>query len=269
MAKNKNGNKLWIAGAVLGAVAGAAYALWKTPMSGEELRGKLASGPVAQRDDVTSEKAHTPGAADKLLTKVEQTLAPIVGVELGRTANSNGSADHSTTEPIAPVKPAPEPKTPDAPFGAAEVDQKTVPADVAPTGDEVAYGSDTIRAKRFAWGSPTPEAGVQPVPVNPAAEQIIPDAEKASVPKSNEEKESVAADSTSDDGAPTIRSSRFTWGEPAPNTSTSGTATAAPQQRAESVTTPTQETRPVQAVSNSADASKSKQRKFPSLGGLE
>lgn len=258
MAKNKNGNKLWIAGAVLGAVAGAAYALWKTPMSGEELRGKLASGPVAQRDDVTTNTSHTPGAADKLLSKVEQTLAPIVGVELGKTAHSNGSTDSSVPEPVV----AAEPKAPESPFKAADVKQETVPNDVAATSASGGYGSDTIRAKRFAWGSPTPEAGIQPVPPNPAAGEVVPEPEP-------EAKEPVAAAATAANGSQSIRSNQFAWGEPAPNASSQGTATAAPQQRAQSVSTPDQETRPVQAVSESAATPGSKQRKFPTLGGLE
>lgn len=267
MTKKKNGNKMWIAGAVLGAVAGAAYALWKTPMSGQELRGKLASGPVAQRDDVTTDQTHTPGTADKILSKVEQTLAPLVGVELGKTANGTAPSNGAVTDPIEPVKATPpaQPKTPEAPFKAAKVDQETVAEEVAATSDTAAYGTDTIRAQRFAWGSPTPEAGVQPVPVDPVAEQVVPEPEA----KPAKEPVAAAASTNSTYGSEKIGSNRFAWGEPAPNANGEKSATAAPQQRTGGVNATNETSRPVEGVSDEATAPGSKQRKFPSLGGLE
>lgn len=261
MANKKNGNKMWIAGAVLGAVAGAAYALWKTPMSGQELRGKLASGPVAQRDDVTTNTTHTPGTADKILSKVEQTLAPLVGVELGKTANGTGPSAAAVTEPVSAVKPTPAPKTPAAPFKAADVQQETVSEEVAAASGSATFGTDSIRAQRFAWGSPTPEAGIQPVPVDPVAEQVVPDPEPV--------KEPVAAAASSDKGSESILSNRFAWGEPAPNASAEGSGTAAPQQRAANTSSSSGDTRPVEAVSNEAAPRGSNFRKFPNLGGLE
>lgn len=102
MANNNRHNTAFVVGSVLGAVAGAAVALWKTPYSGEELRTKLgASGG----HETTGAQAYTatPAAGttttvtgersikDKVLSSVEKTLAPVVGVELGKTANGSGA----------------------------------------------------------------------------------------------------------------------------------------------------------------------------------
>ena len=102
MARNNRHNTAFVVGSVLGAVAGAAVALWKTPYSGEELRTKLgASGG----HETTGTQAYTatPAAGttttatgersikDKVLSSVEKTLAPVVGVELGKTAKGSGA----------------------------------------------------------------------------------------------------------------------------------------------------------------------------------
>ena len=72
----------FITGSVIGGVVGAGIALWKTPQSGADLRALLgsASDPNAQQGRLSS----------PLLGVVETLLAPIVGVELGKTANGSG-----------------------------------------------------------------------------------------------------------------------------------------------------------------------------------
>lgn len=72
----------FITGSVIGGVVGAGIALWKTPQSGADLRALLgsASDPNAQQGRLSS----------PLLGVVEALLAPIVGVELGKTANGSG-----------------------------------------------------------------------------------------------------------------------------------------------------------------------------------
>lgn len=285
MTKKKNGNKMWIAGAVLGAVAGAAYALWKTPMSGQELRGKLASGPVAQRDDVTTSRTHTPGPADKILSKVEQTLAPLVGVELGKTANGTRPANGAVTEPIAVATPAAEKVPVTSPpkehatmtKSESEKDPKFDAADPTPDPGRNAadYGNDSIRAKRFAWGSPTPEAGVQPVPTEPMEEDPVTEPALAREPVAPTK---VVPPGDGGYGKDSIRSNRFAWGEPAPDATAGHDETTEHQveenaplsdQVATAGSTTAGESRPVDAVSDEASTPGSKLRKFPSLGGLE
>lgn len=258
MAKSKNGNKTWIFGAVMGAVAGAAYALWKTPMSGEELRSKLSTGPVNQNETTVSESAHTPGVGEKLLSKVEHTLAPIVGVELGKTANatnSNGVAGQQSAPTSVKTAPAATASNPAATAAPAAANTS---------------GTDSIRAKRFAWGDPVPEAEVAvEAPVAPAepvvAAPIVPPAQAAVV--------ETPAD-TSHYGAESIRAKRFAWGDPAPENGTASTGTVgsgqetAPIAAAPAATT-TATANPVEAVSDSAATPGSNMRKFPQLGGLE
>ncbi len=281
MAKKKNGNKMWIAGAVLGAVAGAAYALWKTPMSGQELRGKLASGPVAQRDEITTATSYKPGAANKILSKVEQTLAPIVGVELGKTANGNGLSHEATAEAKVVVKPA-SPSVASKPqedvaMTKSDNDPKFDAADAAPDPGRNApvSGNDSIRAKRFAWGSPTPEAGVQPVPTEPMEEDPVTEPALAREPATPAK---LVPPGEGGYGKDTIRASRFAWGEPAPDsTSEEDVApeyqTGDDQPRTDQLATAGSTTvggdRPLEAVSGEAATPQSKQRKFPKLGGLE
>jgi hypothetical protein len=104
VAKNNRHNAAFVVGSVLGAAAGAAAALWKTPYTGEELRAKL-TGAKAQEPGIVVASPE-PGATmstrqgersikDKVLSGVEKTLAPLVGVELGKTANGSGPATGS------------------------------------------------------------------------------------------------------------------------------------------------------------------------------
>lgn len=99
--KNRH-NAAFVVGSVIGAVAGAAVALWKTPYSGEELRTKLTGAGAHEGIESQSYAASTSTGAtagegrsikDKVLSGVEKTLAPIVGVELGKTANGGTTLD--------------------------------------------------------------------------------------------------------------------------------------------------------------------------------
>lgn len=100
MARKNRHNAAFVFGAVLGGLAGSAAALWKTPYSGEELRAKLAGEPSAAASTTVNGEVQTYAATspagrsvkDKVLSTVEQTLAPVVGVQLGKTANNSGSA---------------------------------------------------------------------------------------------------------------------------------------------------------------------------------
>lgn len=278
MAKQNSGNKMWIAGAVFGAVAGAAYALWKTPMSGEELRGKLSTGPVSQSDTVKTDSVHTPNAGDKILGKLEQAMAPIVGVQLGKTANgpapTNGVANGTATEPIAVATPPAE--------AAAKAEPAAVEATAASTTE---YGGESFRTKRYEWGTPAPEATeaaaptqatapVEPVePVEPAAPIVQEVVDKAT--------ESEAETASTNYGSQTLRSRQYGWGEPAPeataseSTATAATATAEPEanqastdQLATAGASTSAGTSPIEAVSDAA-ATAANKRQFPKLGGLE
>jgi len=75
----------FIVGTVAGGLVGAAMALWKTPHTGDELRSAIAT--VA---DPNSAFNTEPRRSSKVLGAVEYVLAPIVGVELGKTANDSG-----------------------------------------------------------------------------------------------------------------------------------------------------------------------------------
>lgn len=105
MAKSTRRNTAFVVGSVIGGVVGAVGALWKTPYSGEELRSKLGMGSsdsttvnASRRSNVTTtyeNRSDGTSFQDKVLGKVESTLAPLVGVSLGKTAN--GSEGTSTT----------------------------------------------------------------------------------------------------------------------------------------------------------------------------
>ncbi len=215
MAKRTNSsksNKSWIFGTVLGAVAGAAYALWKTPMSGQELRGKLSPGPI-------STTSHAPAAAsggfgDKIISTVERTLAPIVGVELGKTANGSSHIDHATTEPIA---------------------VNTVQADTSV--------STSLRARRFEWGSPAPEtteslsktSAPETVVVAPNLPETAPEPTFTSSDDQAESADYASAtgsggDTTASWGTGTLRANRFASSDAAPAASPEPTSTSADEQ---------------------------------------
>lgn len=191
MAKKSNGTKALVVGTMLGLVAGAAYALWKTPMSGKELRSKLSAAATDATGGVTAAGA---GLGDKVMHVVETKLAPIVGVELGKTANGTQSVETAASEtgPITVAEPAPA-----ASNGHAE------PA--------AEYGTSSIRAQRFAWGSPAPEATTAAV-VTAAAVAAAPAVE----PAKPAEPAPVVPAASADYGTASIRSKRFAWGSPAP-----------------------------------------------------
>lgn len=121
MAKQRH-NATLVVGSVLGGLAGAAVALWKTPLSGKELRGRLtgagerasssvtqaatdAAGSIRARTSSSTTADGTPSAVDDtatgtsvprsnpLLGFVERAAAPLVGVKLGHTANGSGGGD--------------------------------------------------------------------------------------------------------------------------------------------------------------------------------
>lgn len=114
MARNNRHNTAFVVGAIIGGLAGAAAALWKTPYTGEELRTKVGLGetqtlagdtmritPDGEMQTLTTSSADSTTAEgrsfkDKVLSTVENTLAPIVGVELGKTANDGGSVPATT-----------------------------------------------------------------------------------------------------------------------------------------------------------------------------
>ena len=188
---NNKSNKSWIFGTVLGAVAGAAYALWKTPMSGQELRGKLSPGPISTSS--TAPVATSGGFSNKIMSTVERTLAPIVGVELGKTANGSSHIDHASTEPIA---------------------VNTVQADTT--------ASNSLRARRFEWGSPAPEtsdalnttSAPETVAVEPNLPEAAPELAFTSADDQAESADYASAtapgeDVTSSWGTGALRSNRF------------------------------------------------------------
>ncbi|MCA9833298.1 MAG: hypothetical protein KC435_05090 [Thermomicrobiales bacterium] len=177
MAKSKNGTKALVVGSVLGLVAGAAYALWKTPMSGKDLRARLNPTHLV-------EAAGGSGIAGKAMETLEKTLAPIVGVELGKTANES-TASSSETGPITVAEPT--------------------------NGAAADYGTNSIRAQRYSWGAAAPEvtkteAVAEPV-VEAAAETVDTNAAELTA-------------TSADYGTASIKAKRFAWGSPAPETTT-------------------------------------------------
>lgn len=83
----------FIAGSVLGGIAGAAIALWKTPQSGPELRASLSGGErhgaVTYRAESTTVETADRRFSNPVLGFVEKAAAPIVGVELGKLAKDH------------------------------------------------------------------------------------------------------------------------------------------------------------------------------------
>jgi gas vesicle protein len=211
VAKQKNSNKGWIVGTVLGAIGGAAYALWKTPMSGQQVRSKLVPGSTGHTSATSGG-----GVTGKLMSKLEHTLAPIVGVKLGQTANKTGDAE------------------------AVRVTETTVySADSAATGSTtVTTQPDSADEKRWAWGSPAPERNEVEDPKFQAAEtarvepnlpESAPDqgsglfGGSSSDDAQNREDEPVVASSSNATpafGNESIRQRRFGWGDPAPEMAT-------------------------------------------------
>ena len=75
----------FIVGSVAGGLVGAVVALWKTPQSGPELRAQITSAT-----DPNNPENQLPRHSSKALEVIESVLAPVVGVELGKTANGSG-----------------------------------------------------------------------------------------------------------------------------------------------------------------------------------
>src|SRR5690625_2307658 len=89
----------FIAGALIGGIVGAAFTLWNTPVSGDELREQLAGPRDASSTSGTPEPAPDTGRqrfSNPVLSFVEKATAPIVGVELGKLAKD----DPRTATPI-------------------------------------------------------------------------------------------------------------------------------------------------------------------------
>ncbi|MGN6484310.1 MAG: hypothetical protein ACTHMX_07900 [Thermomicrobiales bacterium] len=106
----------FIFGTVAGGLAGAAVALWKTPHTGDELRAAITTVT-----DPTSTFNTEPRHSSKLLGAVEYVLAPVVGVELGKTANGSGPV------PLTPFDAAP--------VASSDGDTPTVPVETVPAQD--------------------------------------------------------------------------------------------------------------------------------------
>lgn len=127
MAKTRNRhNAAFVVGSVLGGVAGAAIALWKTPYSGAELRERIAGGSGSGTTMTGAGGGSAePRFSSKLLSTVENTLAPVVGVKLGKTAHEG------TVVPATAVVPA---ATATTPTGTTEPPAFVDTADVAAAG---------------------------------------------------------------------------------------------------------------------------------------
>lgn len=90
MANKNSHNAAFVTGAVLGGLVGAAVALWKTPYSGEELRARLTGGEPggeATNEPIETGRLPEPGLKDRVIAAAENLLAPLVGVDLNKTAN--------------------------------------------------------------------------------------------------------------------------------------------------------------------------------------
>jgi gas vesicle protein len=155
--KNRH-NAAFVVGAVLGGLGGAAAALWKTPYTGEELRMKLTGGGRTSHSSdvetraVSATPAQERSFKDKVLSTVESTLAPVVGVKLGKTANEGGSVTAGTSRVSTGQNL--EPTTSMGPGAGARPSTETVPASgsfrgnatgeppARPSDDEVGYRND-------------------------------------------------------------------------------------------------------------------------------
>jgi len=116
-------NAAFVVGSVVGGLVGAGVALWKTPYAGSELRSMLTGG---------SASGEPPRFSSKLLTRVENTLAPVVGVKLGKTANDSGPAPVertvvTTSTAATPVGDTHREVEPDTEGNAATIEQLTHP----------------------------------------------------------------------------------------------------------------------------------------------
>jgi gas vesicle protein len=128
---NKRHNAAFVVGSVLGGLVGAGVALWKTPYSGPELRSMLTGGPGEGHTAGTTTASDEPlRFSSRLLSQVENTLAPVVGVRLGKTANDSGP---QTEDSLMSAAVAHQEVAPASENDAATVEQLTHPqVDIKP-----------------------------------------------------------------------------------------------------------------------------------------
>jgi gas vesicle protein len=125
-------NAAFVVGSVLGGLVGAGVALWKTPYSGSELRSMLSGGSTGH-DGAGSRSNEPLRFSSKLLSQVENTLAPVVGVKLGKTANDSGPATAPVEREVtistatSPMGDAHREVEPDTEANAATIEQLTHP----------------------------------------------------------------------------------------------------------------------------------------------
>ncbi|HEV2074411.1 MAG TPA: hypothetical protein VGR29_12310 [Thermomicrobiales bacterium] len=199
----KRHNAAFVVGSVFGGLAGAAAALWKTPYSGEELRSKLTGGGKATNGSSTEGTAvvttvenreHGQSFKGKVLSIVENKLAPIVGVQLGKTANDDGSV--RTTVVDHRVEPT---TTSMGPGAGVRPDTRTMPAASSseeypgatpayPDDDPVGYDEDeSVGAGAGANVTPVDRDGGEPSrmssPVTPASEDDAASIEDLTTPQ--------------------------------------------------------------------------------------
>jgi gas vesicle protein len=189
-ASKKRHNAAFVVGSVFGGLAGAAAALWKTPYSGAELRSKLTGGGKATNGSstegtavvvATDHREQGQSFKGKVLSTVENKLAPIVGVQLGKTANDAGSVRTTavdnrvelTTTSMGPGAGV-RPDTGTMP-AAASSDEYPGAAPAYPDDDPVGYGEDeSAGAGAGANVTPVDQSGGEPSrmssPVTPASE---------------------------------------------------------------------------------------------------
>ena len=185
----KRHNAAFVVGSIFGGLAGAAAALWKTPYSGAELRAKLTGGGKTANGSstegtavvmATGQREHGQSFKGKVLSTVENKLAPIVGVQLGKTANDADSVRTVVNNPVEPTT------TSMGPGAGVRPDTRTVPAASSsdrypgaapayPDNDPVGYGEDeSVGAGAGANVTPVDKGGGEPSrmspPVTPASE---------------------------------------------------------------------------------------------------
>lgn len=98
MARNRHNGAL-VLGALLGGAVGAVTALWKTPYTGHELRRMVGLAPSS--DGAEHGANGLPSTfGDRALAFVEELTAPIVGVNLGQTANNSQPGPDVTTPTV-------------------------------------------------------------------------------------------------------------------------------------------------------------------------
>jgi gas vesicle protein len=203
VARKNRHNAAFVVGAVIGGLGGAAAALWKTPYSGQELRMKLTGGGTTSESGVeVRELRATPGQErsfkGKLLSTVESTLAPVVGVKLGKTANESGQVSTGTSSvvtgkqmesttsmgPGAGSRPSSEPLPQSGWFGSSGA--AAPPA--SPSDDEVGAQADRDAGGNVGVTPVEPEAEVpsrMSSPTSPAPDDSAASVEDLTKPQTN------------------------------------------------------------------------------------